>query len=144
MSKPPSRHPEPTPDERKAAILAEREAVEADRAREYAEARERIEALNAAKDRDRAKADGRAKPASPTEALGTANALIDSARLNPTDRNLASRALEAAAVAGLVQRGVCFACRAADAHAFPIPGADVLAGDWMCDPCARGKGTARG
>ena len=134
--------PEPSPEERRAAEKAEREAAESDRVEQYELARQAIEAKNAEKDRARALADGRDKPASPTEALGTANALIDRARQNPGDRSLAAQAMEAAAVAGLVSRQPCFACGNSAAHPFPLPGHDVLGSAWACDPCARGNGRA--
>lgn len=131
--------------EENAIARAVREAAEAQREKEYAESIEAINRALAEKDRARAKADGRHEDVAPDKALGIAQALIDQARLSPTDRDLTAKAMNAAARAGILARKPCDLCKTADAHPLPIPGRDVLDASqgWCCDGCARGHGGAR-
>ena len=130
----------------KSAALVAREAEQAERAEEYAEARERIEAAKAAKDAARAKSDGRHTHVPPgVSSVEHASALLDRARQNPGDRDLAARAIEAAASAGLpdYKRGSCFGCGRTDAYPLVVPNAGIAGFGWACDLCARGRGRAR-
>lgn len=132
---------DPTPDERRAAAIAERAAADAERIEQYAAAREAIELANAEKDRALAKA-ATTKVPSGVSATDHASATIDAARRDPGNRDLAAQAQEAAARAGTIDRTPCQLCGSPDSLPLIIPGHPVPGNSWACPPCQRGHGRA--